>query len=158
MVVSMYRDTVVLMGHGSKGQIADVDHTMRLVDRFADEYDRKYGKENWLVVYGGDPLDLKKPDVAHVAKHLRDRGTSILAFQSDKVIEWGGVPAFIDYVLYVPTTVARRHPRLAPHAGCFAQATSSEGKTKASAWRVGSTPEIPKRFAVRASVNTFRNQ
>ncbi len=63
-----------------------------------------YGVGGWVAVFGGDNFNAEKPDIAAVMKYLKDRhGISLLAIQSDIVIQWGGVDKHIDYVRYIPT-------------------------------------------------------
>jgi hypothetical protein len=103
--VEKYKATVLILGHGSKGQIADVPRTLRAVDGVADSLDREYGRGRWLAVFGGDPFNREAPDVAHVVKHLQERrGAPTLAIQSDQIREWGGVDSHLDFVHYVPTS------------------------------------------------------
>merc|ERR1712012_520052 len=59
----------------------------------------------WIGIYGGDPWDESRPDVAAlVARLKRDFRMPLLAIQADKVEkEWGGVGKHIDYVYYYST-------------------------------------------------------
>ena len=103
--VDSYEAAVLIVGFGSKGQYKDPEATQLKLDRVADNLDAEFGKGRWLAVFGGDPYKPESPDVAAMVKHLQDqRSVPLLAFQSDKVKEWGGVDAHLDYVHYVPTT------------------------------------------------------
>jgi hypothetical protein len=104
--VDSYAGSVLLVGFGSKGQYKDPEEAQMALDKVADQFDAEYGKGRWLVVFGGDPYNAEAPDVATMAKYLQDhRSAPLLAFQSDKVKEWGGVDRHLDYVHYVPTTM-----------------------------------------------------
>jgi hypothetical protein len=99
-----FNAVVLVLGHGSKGQIGDLPATLRTMDPVIASLDEQYGKGKWLAVFGGDPLKADSADIAQVMRYLQhDKGVPLLAIQSDKVKEWGGVDKHLDYVHYVPT-------------------------------------------------------
>jgi hypothetical protein len=102
-----FKASVLVLGHGSKGGIKDLEKTLSDLDKVADQLDQEFGKGQWLATFGGDGLNEKTHDIATLMRHLQQkRGAPILAIQSDKVKkEWGGVDKHIDYVHYVPTTL-----------------------------------------------------
>lgn len=66
--------------------------------------DQSYGRRNWLLVYGGDPFNANKPDVAHIARYFQDKfECKLLAVQCTELLQYGGVDAWVEYVYYYPT-------------------------------------------------------
>lgn len=103
--VDKFKGAFLILGFGSKGQYQDPEAAKHALDRQADQFDAEYGKGRWLAVFGGDPYKADAPDVAHLVRHLQEtRAVTVMALQSDKVKEWGGVDKEIDLVHYVPTT------------------------------------------------------
>jgi hypothetical protein len=96
---------LLLVGAGSKGQYANVDETRKHVDIACDLLDKKFGMRKWATIYGGDPLNEAKPDIALIARHIQTKFRSpLIAITSDKVRdEWGGVDKHVDYVHYCST-------------------------------------------------------
>ncbi|MBT9588332.1 hypothetical protein IV102_33650 [bacterium] len=104
--VDSYKASILVLGFGSKGQYKDPEAAEMALDKVADQLDAEYGKGKWLAVFGGDSYKADAPDVASMVKHLQEqRSVPVLALQSDKVKEWGGVDKHLDYVHYVPTTI-----------------------------------------------------
>lgn len=98
---------VLFLGHGAKGQYADLYDVRSSVDVIVQRLDRTYGSGGWVAVFGGDNYNPEKPDVAYVLKYLKEKhGTKLFAVQSDIVVPWGGVDSHVDYVHYVPTDQA----------------------------------------------------
>lgn len=103
--VDRFKASVLVVGFGSKAQYKDPEAAQRELDKIADQFDAEHGKGKWLAVFGGDPYKAEAPDVACMIKYLQDhRSVPVLALQSDKVKEWGGVDPHLDYVHYLPTT------------------------------------------------------
>ena len=68
------------------------------------QFDAKYGNGKWVAVFGGDNFNAEKPDIAYAMKYLSEKhSVPVFAIQSDVVIPWGGVDAYVNYVHYVPT-------------------------------------------------------
>ena len=100
-----YKGSFLVLGFGSKRQYKEPEAVQRALDQLVEGLDAEYGKSRWLVVFGGDPYKPEAPDVAAMVKYLQDQhGVPVMAIQSDKVKEWGGVDSHIDHVHYVPTT------------------------------------------------------
>lgn len=100
--VDRHKAAVLVVGFGSKGQYDDPEAAQMQLDQLAESFDADYGKGKWLVVFGGDPY---KADSPWMVRHLQDNHAApVLALQSDKIKEWGGVDAHLDYVHYVPTS------------------------------------------------------
>jgi len=103
--VDRFKGSVLILGFGSKGQYREPEAAKQALDVLADGFDAEFGKGRWLAVFGGDPYKAEAPDVAHMLRHLQEtRAVTVLALQSDKVKEWGGVDKELDLVHYVPTT------------------------------------------------------
>ena len=73
-LMEQYNAVLVLTGYGSKGLYKDLGPVYPEGKLFQDpdfksffeNMDKTHGKNHWLVVYGGDPLHPKNPDVAWV--------------------------------------------------------------------------------------------
>ena len=103
-VSGQFSALVLFLGHGNKGQIADINSTFAKVDGVVERLHSRYGQDRWAAVFGGDPYDSDRPDIAHILKYLKEvHSVTIFAIQSDIVIDWGGVDGYIDYVRYIPT-------------------------------------------------------
>ena len=108
-VLDQYAATVLITGFGSKCQYADPAAAQEQLDKFAQGLDQRYGKGRWLAVFGGDPFDQAKPDVAHMTRYLQEKhATPVMAFQNDVVKGWGGVDKQLDFVHYVPTAYEKK--------------------------------------------------
>ena len=103
--IDSHKGSFLVLGFGSKRQYKDPEHVQRALDDLVANLDAQYGKSRWLALFGGDPYKPEAPDVAAMVKYLQDEhGVPVMAIQSDKVKEWGGVDRHLDYVHYVPTT------------------------------------------------------
>ena len=103
--IDRYKGSFLVLGFGSKRQYKEPEVVQRALDQLVEGLDAQYGKSRWLAVFGGDPYKPEAPDVAAMVKYLQDQhGVPVMAIQSDKVKEWGGVDQHIDHVHYVPTT------------------------------------------------------
>ena len=59
-----------LCRYGARAQYRDIEGLKApdsQLHEFARKMDAEYGEGGWLVVYGGDPFQPDKPDVAHVS-------------------------------------------------------------------------------------------
>ena len=73
-LMEQYNAVLVLTGYGSKSLYKDLGPVYpegKLFQEpdfvsFFETMDKTHGKGHWLVVYGGDPLNPKNPDVAWV--------------------------------------------------------------------------------------------
>jgi len=75
------------------------------VHRICSDMDRRFGQGSWMLVYGGDPLNEEKPDLAVMAHHIQGTyGCHVCAVQCDCVLGAGwGVDPWVNYVYYYPT-------------------------------------------------------
>ena len=71
-------------GHGSVNQMADLDEVEAKVTVGIASLNEKFGRWKWLAVYGGDPYNAKKPDVALVLRIMHQRGLPVLAVQCEE--------------------------------------------------------------------------
>ncbi len=86
------RRIVLVLGHGARGQYADVAALEHECDLLCDEWIETFGTlHRVVVVFGGDPLNPEKPCMGQAARFLMDRGCTVLAIQAKKITEWGGL-------------------------------------------------------------------
>ncbi len=86
------RKIVLLLGHGARGQYADVALLEHECDQLCDEWITTFGTlHRVVVVFGGDPFNPDKPCIGMAARFLMDRGCILLAIQAKKIIDWGGL-------------------------------------------------------------------
>ena len=99
-----YKGAFLFLGHGSKGQFNDVNEMERAVDQVVGEFNIEYGIGKWLLVFGGDPAKVEKPDIGYLVKRVKEKypEVPILAVQADEYKKWG-VGGHVDYVYYYPT-------------------------------------------------------
>ena len=80
---------VIFMGHGADGQIKDVAATATKLHAWIDRLDAKYGVDNYLFIFGGDPCDEAEPSIGALVAQIADR-VLLFAIQHQIIDEWGG--------------------------------------------------------------------
>jgi len=106
-VVQDFAGILVISGYGARALYKDIEGLKApdsQLHEFARKMDAEYGEGSWLVVYGGDPFQPDKPDVAHIAKFFQDEYKCLLmAIQCTELLQYGGVDNFVEYVYYYET-------------------------------------------------------
>jgi hypothetical protein len=100
----------ILTGNGTKSQFANLQRLEKDIDELAVSLSKEHGDDQPIVIlYGGDPYNKEKPDIAHVARRLKKKhGFIVCAIQSDIVEkEWGGCDSGVcDFAYYFKTDKA----------------------------------------------------
>jgi hypothetical protein len=68
-----YHTFVLLVGYGSKSQLANVDQALVSADLAVKHLNEQFGDGKWVALFGGDPYNTDKPDIAVICKHIQDK-------------------------------------------------------------------------------------
>lgn len=98
-------NAILFLGHGSKGQLGDLNQVNADVEKVVESIDRRYGTGNWTAIFGGDNYSQDTPDIGYIVHRLKKNHRILtIAIQASKVRDsYGGVDDHLDYVYYYPT-------------------------------------------------------
>jgi CMP/dCMP kinase len=101
-----YEASYLFIGHGKNNQYKDPAAVERYVATIVKEMDRRWGKGNWLAIYGGDPADVNNPDLGYAMQMMkRNHGVPLLAVKSESDRKAPGAEV-ADFVYYYPTELS----------------------------------------------------
>jgi hypothetical protein len=101
-IVQKIGSAVLLLGFGSKGLYADLEEVKSRVDDLVHAMNGHFGAGKWMIVFGGDPFNEMKPDIAAVVKHIQEEHNIVVcAVQADVVRDkWGGKNKLFSYSFF----------------------------------------------------------